>query len=82
MFLKERGWGKAPTNHLKPSDSLNEQEMVQRPKVRGQNQERGGAGEPEGACGPEVTTPLSLASAALEKEHHPTPFRPTVPQGL
>ena len=52
MFLKESGWRKAPTNHLKSSDSLNEQDMVQRPRAWGQNQERGSApqaGESEGA---------------------------------
>ena len=37
------------------------------------------AGEPEGLRG---DPPLSLASAALESKHHPTPFRPAVPQGL
>ena len=37
------------------------------------------AGEPKGLTG---DPPLSLASAALESKHHPTPFRPTVPQGL
>lgn len=56
MFLKESGWRKDPTNHLKSSDSLNEQDMVQRPRAWGQNQERGSApqaGESEGACGPQ-----------------------------
>ena len=71
MFLKERDWGKAPTNHLKPSDSLNEQEMVQRPKVRGQNQERGGAGGLRRHLHSAWPLPPSRRSATA-------PFRPAV----
>lgn len=59
--------------------------MVQRPRLWGQNQEPAvhhRQGNLRGSGGLRGDPPLSLASATLESKHHPTPFRPAVPQGL
>lgn len=83
MFLKESGWRKAPTNHLK-SDSLNEQDMVQR--LQGMGPEPGarqrttGRGVWGGLWASEVTAPPAWPRPPSERrKYHPAPLQARSP---